>query len=134
MTDSSAFDRGRDIRNRMFGKTVTDQQLDSANAFTRPMQEVVTAYCFGQTWSNETLSLKTRSMITLAALVALGRSHEIQIHVRGALANGVSPTEIRDIIMHTMVYAGVPLGVDGIRNAAQALADSGIDLDTLERK
>jgi 4-carboxymuconolactone decarboxylase len=132
MPDDTAFQRGREIRNEMFGEAVTSAQLEGANAFTAPLQRVVTEYCFGQTWSGETLSLRTRSMITLAALAALGRPHEIRVHVKGALANGVTPLEIRDLLMHTMVYAGVPLGVDAIRNAAEALAEMGVDLDTLE--
>ena len=131
MADSPTFERGREIRNQMFGEAASTAQIEGANAFTEPLQRVVTEYCFGQTWSGETLSLKTRSMITLAALAALGRAHEIQIHVKGAIANGVSPLEIRDVLMHTMVYAGVPLGVDAVRNAAQALTDVGVDLDTL---
>ncbi|MEZ5650318.1 MAG: carboxymuconolactone decarboxylase family protein [Burkholderiaceae bacterium] len=132
MAESAAFKRGREIRSQMFGEATTAAQIDGANAFTAPMQAVVTDYCFGQTWSQPGLSLKTRSMITLAALAALGRPHEIRIHVRGAIANGVTPTEIRDILLHTMVYAGVPLGVDAVLNAAEALREMGVDLDTLE--
>ncbi|MEZ5659571.1 MAG: carboxymuconolactone decarboxylase family protein [Burkholderiaceae bacterium] len=132
MTQSAAFKRGLKIRNQMFGEQTTQAQIDGANAFTAPMQRVVTEYCFGQTWSQGTLPLKTRSMITLAALAALGRPQELRIHVRGAIANGVTPVEIRDILMHTMVYAGVPMGVDAVLNAAETLREMGVDLDNLE--
>ena len=122
---------GLGIRHEMFGAEVTDNQIAQANSFTRPMQEVVTKYCFGETWSREGLGRRDRSMITLSALCAMGRTHELKIHVKGALANGVTPLEIREILLHTMVYAGVPLGVDAIINAAQSLAEEGVDLDAI---
>ncbi|MGD8323935.1 MAG: carboxymuconolactone decarboxylase family protein [Gammaproteobacteria bacterium] len=126
-----ALDRGVQLRRDIFGAEVTDQQLERANAFTRPMQEVVSKYCFGETWARDGLTLRERSMITLSALCAMGREHELRIHVKGALANGVTPLEIRELLLHTMVYAGVPLGVNGIINAAQSLVEEGIDLDAL---
>lgn len=119
------------IRREMFGKETTDRQIEQANRFLAPMQEVVSRYCFGETWSREGLSRRERSMITLAALCAMGRSHELRIHVKGALANGVTPLEIREILLHTMVYAGVPLGCDAFFNAAQSLAEEGVDLDKI---
>ncbi|MBN1237442.1 MAG: carboxymuconolactone decarboxylase family protein [Gammaproteobacteria bacterium] len=126
-----ALDKGVDIRREMFGKQVTDRQITEANLFTRPMQDVVSKYCFGETWSREGLTRRERSMVTLSALCAMGRSKELRIHVKGALANGVTPLEIRELLLHTMVYAGVPLGVDGIHNAAESLAEEGIDLNDL---
>jgi len=77
------------------------------------------------------LARRERSMVTLSALCAMGRSHELRVHVKGALANGVTPLEIREILLHTMVYAGIPLGVDAMRNAAESLAEAGVDLDKL---
>ena len=122
---------GVQIRREMFGAEFTDRQIAQANQFTKPMQDVVSNYCFGETWSREGLPRRERSMVTLSALCAMGRSHELRVHVKGALANGVTPLEIREILLHTMVYAGVPLGVDAIRNAAESLAEAGIDLDNL---
>ena len=122
---------GVQIRRDMFGAEFTDRQIAQANQFTKPMQDVVSNYCFGETWSREGLARRERSMVTLSALCAMGRSHELRVHVKGALANGVTPLEIREILLHTMVYAGVPLGVDAIRNAAESLAEAGIDLDNL---
>src|SRR5690606_8582154 len=119
------------IRREMFGKETTDRQIEQANRFLRPMQDVVSRYCFGETWSREGLSRRDRSMITLAALCAMGRPHELRIHVKGALANGVTPLEIRELLLHTMVYAGVPLGVDGFAHAAASLAEEGGGLDAL---
>ena len=126
-----ALERGVQLRRDIFGAETTDRQVDGANRFTRPMQDVVSKYCFGETWSREGLSLRDRSMITVSALCAMGRTHELRIHVKGALANGVTPLEIRELLLHTMVYAGVPLGVDGILNAAASLLEEGVDLDAI---
>ncbi len=129
---NDALESGVQLRRDIFGAEVTDQQIRNSNAFTRPMQDVVSKYCFGETWSRDGLTLRERSMITLSALCAMGREHELKIHVKGALENGVTPLEIRELLLHTMVYAGVPLGVNGIINAAQSLAEEGVDLDSLE--
>ena len=126
-----ALDQGVALRRDIFGAEVTDQQIENSNAFTRPMQDVVSKYCFGETWARDGLTLRERSMITLSTLCAMGREHELRIHVKGALANGVTPLEIRELLLHTMVYAGVPLGVSGILNAAASLAEEGIDLDAI---
>jgi len=122
---------GVQIRREMFGAEFTDRQLELANKFTRPMQDVVSEYCFGETWSRAGLARRERSMVTLGVLCAMGRSHELRVHVKGALANGVTPLEIRELLLHAMVYAGVPLGADAIRNAAEALAEQGVDLNNL---
>lgn len=121
--------RGEAIRREIFGADVTDLQLGQSNGFTRPMQDVVSRYCFGETWSRDGLTRRERSLATLAVLCALGRSHELRIHVQGAISNGATPLEIREVLLHAMVYCGVPLGVDAIRNAAEVLAGMGIDLD-----
>ena len=122
---------GVQIRREMFGQEFTDRQIEQANKFTRPMQDVVSQYCFGETWSRNGLRRRERSMVTLGVLCALGRSHELRAHVKGALANGVTPLEIRELLLHAMVYAGVPLGVDAIRNAAESLVEAGVDLDQI---
>jgi 4-carboxymuconolactone decarboxylase len=122
---------GVQIRREIFGAQFTDRQIAQANPFTRPMQDVVSKYCFGETWSRPELGRRERSMVTLSALCAMGRTHELKVHVKGALANGVTPVEIREILLHTMVYAGVPAGVSGILTAAESLAEAGIDLDTI---
>ena len=121
--------RGEAIRREIFGAEVTDRQIAQSNRFTRPMQDVVSRYCFGETWSREGLTRRERSLATLAVLCALGRSHELRIHVQGAISNGATPLEIREVLLHAMVYCGVPLGVDAIRNAAEVLAGLGVDLD-----
>jgi len=99
MTDD-ALGTGLRLRREMFGAEFTDRQIERANRFTQPMQDVVSKYCFGETWSREGLTRRERSMITLSALCAMGRLHELRIHVKGALENGVTPLEIREILLH----------------------------------
>ena len=131
MSDDEAMRTGLQIRRDMFGSETTDRQIAQSDAFTRPMQDVVSRYCFGETWSRPGLGRRERSLVTLGVLCALGRPQELKVHVAGALSNGVSPLEIREALLHSMVYCGVPLGVDAIRNAAETLAQLGIDLDSL---
>ena len=131
MIDDDTTRTGVQIRREMFGAEGTDRQIAQASQFTRPMQDVVSRYCFGETWSREGLARRERSIVTLSVLCAMGRSQELKTHVLGALSNGVTPLEIREILLHAMVYCGVPLGVDAFRNAAEVLAQQGIDLDKL---
>lgn len=130
MPPDNPLEAGLAIRRAMFGAEATDRQVAAADAFTAPMQEVVSRYCFGETWTRAGLELRERSLITLGVLLALGRGPELRVHVRGALANGATPLQIRETLLHAMVYAGVPLGVDAFRNAAEALREAGIDLNT----
>jgi 4-carboxymuconolactone decarboxylase len=116
-----SYTTGMQIRREMFGAAGAEDRIAAATEFNRPFEEVVTEYCFGDTWSRPGLDRKTRSMITLAALAALVRPNQIKTHVRGALANGVTPEEIREILMHTAVYAGIPAGVEAINAAAEVL-------------
>ncbi|MEJ0006378.1 MAG: NAD(P)-binding domain-containing protein [Steroidobacteraceae bacterium] len=114
MTDSTdaAFAAGMKVRRDMFGPGGAEERLAQATDFNRPLEEVVTRYCFGETWTRPGLDRKTRSLITLAALTALAKPNQIKFHVAGALANGCSIEEIRETLLHTTVYAGVPCGVE----------------------
>ena len=109
------------------GSDGAEGQIDAAGDFIWPLQEVVTKYCFGQTWTRPKLSRKVRSMITLAMLVAMARPNELKVHVQGAIANGVSKDEIQEILLHAMVYAGVPRGVEGFRAAEEKLKEMGLE-------
>lgn len=117
-----SFETGLQIRRDMFGPGGADERLANATDFTRPFEEVVTRYCFGDTWSRPQLDRKTRSLITLAALTALTKPNQIKVHVRGALANGCTVEEIREVLLHTTVYAGVPAGVEAFTAASEVLA------------
>jgi 4-carboxymuconolactone decarboxylase len=122
-----AFWAGLAIRRDMFGAANSDQVLQNATDFTRPLQEIVTRYCFGEVWTRSLLDRKTRSMLTIALLVALNRPNQLRGHVRGAIKNGVSKDEIREVLLHSMVYAGVPAGVDSFSHATEVLKELGLE-------
>ena len=121
------FARGLDVRRAMWGHDGAEGQINAAGDFIWPLQEVVTKYCFGQTWTRPKLSRKIRSMITLAMLVAMARPHELAVHIRGAIANGVTKDELQEIMLHAMVYSGVPRGVEAFRVTEQTLKDMGLE-------
>ncbi|WP_207482772.1 carboxymuconolactone decarboxylase family protein [Arenibaculum pallidiluteum] len=123
--DKEVFERGLSIRKDTLGKEFVEKSFASADEFNRPMQELVTEYCWGAVWGREGLSRKTRSMLNLAMISALNRPHELKMHVKGALRNGVTKDEIREIFMQVAIYAGVPAGVDSFRIAREAFAEMG---------
>jgi 4-carboxymuconolactone decarboxylase len=126
-SENPDFARGLEVRRAMWGFEGADGQINAAGDFIWPLQEVVTKYCFGQTWTRPKLSRKVRSMITMAMLVAMARPRELQVHVQGAIANGVTKEEIQEILLHAMVYAGVPRGVEGFRAAEEKLKEMGLE-------
>ena len=121
------FATGLAIRREMFGPEGAERQIEAATDFTRPLQDMVTRYCFGETWSRPTLDRKTRSMLTLALLTALGKQNQLRVHVRGAIQNGVSKEEIREVLMHSMIYAGLPAAVDSFATATAVLKEMGLE-------
>ena len=121
------FDKGLAIRREVLGADYVDNAIKSADDFNRPLQEFVTEYCWGAVWGRPGLSKKTRSMLKLAMLTALNKPHELKLHVRGALKNGVTREEISEIFLHAAVYAGVPAAVDAFRTAREVLKEAGAD-------
>jgi 4-carboxymuconolactone decarboxylase len=121
--DQKTFDLGLSIRKDVIGKEFVEKALESADDFTRPLQELVTEYCWGACWGREGLSKKTRSMLNLAMISALNRPHELKMHVKGALTNGVTRDEMREIFFAVAVYCGVPAGVDAFRVAREVFAE-----------
>lgn len=126
-TREEAFEAGLEVRRDMFGAAGAEDQIAAATDFTRPMQDMVTRYCFGEVWQRSQIDRKTRSMMTLAMLVALARPNELRTHVRGAIANGATVEEVREVLLHAMIYAGVPAAVDSFRNAAEVLKEMGLE-------
>lgn len=112
-----------ELRRDMWGEDAAEKRMREAPAFMKPFEELVTEYCFGDVWNREGLDRKTRSMITLAVLTALTKPNQLRVHVQGAIANGVSVEEIREIIMHSSVYAGIPTGVEAMGAAMQVLRE-----------
>ena len=123
-TYESATQRGRELREQMFGPDGVKSH-DNADDFQAPLQDMVTRVCFGEVWSRPALSLKLRSMLTLAVLVGQSRPDQLKNHVKGAIANGVSKEEIREILLHATLYVGLPSGSDSWRQATAALKEIG---------
>jgi 4-carboxymuconolactone decarboxylase len=125
--EADLYRAGMDLRRDMFGVAGAEKAIEAASDFTLPMQEIVTRYCFGEVWNRPPLDRKVRSMLTLAILATLVRPNQLKLHVRGAIANGVSKEEIREVLLHVMVYAGVPAAVDSFASASEALRDLGLE-------
>ena len=121
--DKQTFEKGLEIRKSVLGAEFVDAAFKAADDFNRPMQELVTEYCWGAVWGREGLSKKTRSMLNLAMISALNRPHELKLHIAGALKNGVTRDEIREIFMQVAIYVGVPAGVDSFRQAREVFAE-----------
>lgn len=112
---------GVEVRRQVMGDAFVDRALGNATAFTQPLQDFVNEHAWGSVWNREGLPLKTRSLITLAALTALKCSQELKGHVRGALNNGCTVEDIREALLHCAVYAGVPAAIDAFRAAQEVI-------------
>ncbi len=121
------YDKGLAIRREVLGAEYVDNAIKNADAFNKPLQELVTEYCWGAVWGRPGLEKKTRSMLNLAMLTALNRPHELKLHVRGALKNGVTREEITEVLLQAAIYCGVPAAVDAFRTAREALKEAGGD-------
>jgi len=121
--EGSLFQAGLEVRKAVLGKEFVENAIKNADDFSRPLQELVTEYCWGAVWTREGLSRKTRSMLNLAMLTALNRPHELKLHVKGAIRNGVTKEEICEVLLQTAIYCGVPAGVDAFRSAREAFAE-----------
>lgn len=121
--DQKTFDKGLEIRKSVLGKEYVENAMRNTDEFVQPFQEFLTEYCWGAVWGRDGLPHKTRSMLNLAMLSALGREHELRLHLRGALRNGVTKEEIREVLIQVAVYAGVPTAVSAFRVAREVFAD-----------
>jgi 4-carboxymuconolactone decarboxylase len=121
--DKTTHDKGLEIRKAVMGEAFVTNALKNVDDFNRPFQELVTEYCWGAIWGREELPRKTRSMLNLAMLSILNRPNELRAHLRGALTNGVTRSEIREVLMQVAIYAGVPAGVDSFRIAREVFAE-----------
>lgn len=114
---------GLKIRREVLGETHVNASLEKANDFNRPMQELLHEYCWGYGWGSDVLSRRERSILNLGMLTALGRSHEVAVHTRGARNNGLTNEEIAAVFIQTAIYCGVPAAVDSFREATKVLED-----------
>jgi 4-carboxymuconolactone decarboxylase len=122
-TSSDTYERGLAVRREVLGREHVDRSLANATDFSRPLQELVTEYCWGAVWDRPGLPRQTRSLLNIAMLTALNRQHELSIHVRGALTNGCTVEDIREVLLQTAIYAGVPAALEASRTAEKAIND-----------
>ena len=115
------YERGLAVRREVLGREYVDRAIDAADDFTRPLQELVTEYCWGAVWTRPGLERRDRSLVNLGMIAALNRPHELKLHVRGALANGVTEEEIREVLLQVAIYCGVPASIDAFRVAREVL-------------
>ena len=121
--DKKMFEKGMGIRRAVLGDAYVDRAVANMNEFNKPLQELVTQYCWGEVWGREGLSKRDRSLLNLGMISILNRGHELKAHVRGALNNGLSRDEIREILLQVAIYGGVPCAVDSFRLANEAFAE-----------
>lgn len=120
------FDQGLKTRREVLGAEYVDASLKSADDFNMPMQELVTQYCWGDVWNRPGLERKTRSFLNLAMITALNRPHELKLHVRGAINNGLTKDEIKEVFLQAAIYCGVPAAIDSFRVAKEVFKEMGI--------
>lgn len=120
------FDKGLEVRRAVLGAEYVNGGLAKADDFMMAFQRITTEWCWGYAWTRPGLNLKTRSMLNLAMLVALGKPAELQLHVKGAIANGVTVDEIKEILLHATVYSGIPAGLDAFKAAHATLVKEGV--------
>lgn len=117
------YEKGLEVRRAVMGDSFVDKALSCATDFTRPLQELVTANCWGEVWVREGLSRQTRSLVTIATLAALKASTELKGHVRGALRNGCTVEEIQEVLLHSTLYCGMPSGIEAFRAAKEVIEE-----------
>ena len=120
------FDQGLKTRREVLGAEYVDAALKNADSFNMDMQELVTQYCWGDVWNRPGLERRTRSLLNLAMLAALNRPHELKLHVRGAINNGVSKDEIKEVFLQAAIYCGVPAAIDSFRVAKEAFKEMSV--------
>lgn len=120
---SKSFERGLKTRREVLGDEYVDKSVNAATEYTFPMQELVTEYCWDTIWNRPGLDRRSRSILNLGMIAALGRKDELKLHVRGALRNGITKDELREIFMQITIYCGVPAGIDSFRTAQEVMAE-----------
>ena len=124
--NKEAFEKGLKTRREVLGSEYVDNSIKNAGEFNMPMQELVTEYCWNEIWNRPGLDRRSRSMINLSMLTALNRPHELKLHLKGAINNGLTKDEIREILMRTAIDCGVPAAIDSFRCAKEVFAEMGI--------
>ncbi len=120
--ETAMFEKGLKVRKEVLGEEYVNKALANVTSFTEDLQQLVTRYCWGEIWTRPGLSRRDRSIINLAMISALNRPHELRLHLKGALNNGLTKDEIREVLLQMMIYCGVPAGVDSFRAAQEVFA------------
>jgi 4-carboxymuconolactone decarboxylase len=124
--NKEAFEKGLKTRREVLGAEYVDASISTADDFNRPMQELVTEYCWNEIWNRPGLDRRTRSFLNLAMITALNRPHELKLHVRGAINNGLTKDEIKEVFLQAAIYCGVPAAIDSFRSAREVFKEMGI--------
>jgi 4-carboxymuconolactone decarboxylase len=124
MADKKAWAAGDSARREVLGDDYVDRSRSNATSFTQPMVDYVTEYCWGQAWTRDGLDRRTRSLITIAMLTALQQQNELSAHVKGALRNGCTVTEIQETLLQAMVYCGIPAGINAFKTADKSISEA----------
>jgi len=122
-THQETYEAGLQVRREVLGDAHVERSLAQVSEFSRPIQEFVTEYCWGVVWTRDGLDRKTRSLLNIVMLTSLNRSHELAVHVRGAVTNGATVTEIQEALLQTAVYVGVPAALESFRVAEGVLRE-----------
>lgn len=122
-THRETYEAGLEVRKSVLGAEHVEKSLAAVSDFSRPIQELVTEYCWGAIWTREGVDRKTRSLLNLAILTALNRSHELGVHVKGAINNGVTEEEIQEVLLQAAIYVGVPAALESFRVAERVLGE-----------
>jgi 4-carboxymuconolactone decarboxylase len=125
MSENAQFEKGLEVRRAVLGADYVDGSLAKADDFMMAFQRITTEWCWGYAWTRDGLDRRTRSMLNLAMLTALSKPAELKLHVKGALANGVTTDEIKEILLHATVYCGIPAGLDAFKAAHEVLKAEG---------
>lgn len=127
MTDkthtSAKFQRGLATRKAVLGAEYVEKSIAEADDFSWPMQQLTTEYCWDEIWNRPGLDRRSRSLLNLGMISALNRPHELRLHVRGAINNGITPTELQEVFLQVAIYCGVPAALDSLRNAREVLKE-----------
>ncbi len=129
---SEQFERGLKCRKEVLGEAYVDAALAKADDFSRDFQNMVTEYCWGGTWGRGVLTKQQRSLLNLGMIAALNRQHEFKLHFKGAIKNGVSLEELREVLIQIAVYCGVPAGVEAFRVAREVFAEEGVEVADMD--
>ena len=124
--NKESFEQGLKTRREVLGADYVDASIANADDFNMPMQELVTEYCWNEIWNRSGLDRRTRSIMNLCMITALNRPHELKLHVRGAINNGLTKEEIKEVFLQTAIYCGVPAAIDSFRNAKEVFKEMGI--------